>query len=273
MTINESLNDVFYQSVSVYNKILTSNKISILIPMYNEEKSIENVLSKIPKLPNYEIIIVDDGSTDNSKKIVQRFDNVRLFIHEKNMGYGQAILDGFNYSTGDIIITLDSDGQHEPRDIFNLIKPIIENNADIVIGSRYMGKYSYHLPFSTRTGEAFIELMLLSLFGAKIKNNQNGFRAFRRKTIRPLFEDTQFNGFAFATETIIKAKLRKYNIQEAPIHLYNREYGRSRINLGKLLFSLLHCLFHYSIIRFFGQKSLDSIYRIIKKLSFLKIYS
>lgn len=233
--------------------------------MYNEENSIENVLLKIPYLPNCEIIVIDDGSIDNSKNIVRRFDNVKLYSHMKNMGYGQSLLDGIYYASGDIIVTLDSDGQHEPRDIINLIEPIIENNADIVIGSRYKGEYYYNLPLSTRIGESFIELMISLLFGAKVKNNQSGFRAFKRDTINTLFEDIQFKGFASVTETIIKAKLENYKIQEAPIHLYNREYGKSRIHLLRLLLSLLHCLMHYTVFRFDGQKSLQIISKLTKK--------
>lgn len=273
MLVNENLNDYLFQFISTYNKKLTTIKISIVIPMYNEEKSIGRVISGIPKLPNYEIIVVDDGSTDNSRELAQKFDNVTLFVHENNMGYGKALLDGIFYASGDIIITLDSDGQHEPRDVVNLIKPIIENKADIAIGSRYMGNYYYKLPFSSRIGEAFIEFMLKVLFNVKVQNNQGGFRAFKSKTIHPLFRDIQFNGFEFATETIIRAKLKKYNIKEAPINVYGREYGKSRIKLMKLLFSLIHCLLHYTVIKFFGEKSLKFLSKLTEKSRISKLYS
>ncbi|MFX0036720.1 MAG: glycosyltransferase family 2 protein, partial [Candidatus Hermodarchaeota archaeon] len=92
---------------------------SVIIPLYNEENTIKNVIQRIPNHQQYEIIIVDDGSTDNSIKKVQEINNraIKIIKHEKNQGYGAAILTGFEHAIGDILITLDSDGQHNPEEI------------------------------------------------------------------------------------------------------------------------------------------------------------
>ena len=116
--------------------------LSIILPVYNEEKTIKRIINSLPKHEAVEIIIVDDHSTDNSLeeiKKVKGFDNLHVLEHRINRGYGAALNTGIHFSKGRIFLTMDSDGQHRAEDIINLVKPIIENNADIVIGSRYKG--------------------------------------------------------------------------------------------------------------------------------------
>ena len=128
--------------------------ISVIIPIYNEENSIKEVIERIPNHRNYELILIDDGSTDNSIKKVQEVKNksIEVIRHEKNQGYGGALITGFKHANGDILITLDSDGQHNPEEIPSLVKALIDNNADMVIGSRYLGGYSYKVPLHTKIG-------------------------------------------------------------------------------------------------------------------------
>jgi glycosyltransferase involved in cell wall biosynthesis len=245
-------------------------KISIVIPMYNEEKSIGWVLGKIPRLENYEVLLVNDGSRDNSVAIAQQFPNVSIINHETNMGYGATLLDGIFRADGEFIVTLDSDGQHDPRDIPNLLSPLIEGKAEVVVGSRYLGGYNYQLPLATRIGEAFLELALWVLFGVRVTNNQGGFRAFKFHTKEMIFDNCQFVGFAFATENLIKARLGKYQIVEAPVRVYNRQFGKSRIKSGGLLISLIHCLIHYKILQIFGGNTLNKVSSMARYLRLTK---
>jgi len=221
--------------------------ISIVIPLYNEEKTIRKVLESLPNDPSIEIIVVDDNSTDNSileiRKIIHN-KNIRILQHDKNKGYGSALLTGISHARGEILVTMDSDGQHRADDLYNLIKPIVNGEADITIGSRYIGSYHYDLPFSTRFGEALLEIVIKLLFKQRIKNNQGGFRAFHKKTFK-IFENIKFRGYAFTTELILAASLQGFEIKECPIKLLDREYGTSYIRLHRLTFSIFLCIILY----------------------------
>lgn len=226
--------------------------ISIILPLYNEEKTIKTVLENLPHHYLIEIIVVDDHSEDNSLQEIEKANlprKIKIIKHTQNKGYGGALLTGIKNAIGKIIITMDTDGQHSADDIFNLVKPIIEGEADFTIGSRYLGKYFYDLPITTRLGESIIEKLLQILFNVKIKNNQNGFRAFSRK-IKYLFDNMNYYGYAFCTELILKAKLNGYKIKEYPIKLYDREYGTSKIQLKKLALRISFCIFQYTIVKF-----------------------
>ncbi len=260
------------ESISQYSKDLREKKISVVIPMYNEEKTIRKVLTNIPVLPNYEVIVVDDGSKDRCREIVKRIPGVKLICHEKNTGYGKSILDGVKSAHGDIIVTLDSDGQHDPRDIISLVKPILERNKDITIGSRYLGAYNYPLPFTSRIGEAFIEIVVQILFGKRIQANQGGFRAFKKESARLILNHERFVGFAFATETVLRTVIGGYKVEEVPIMLRQREHGKSRVRVVKLLFSLANCLLFYFLRKNCGKYVADKYMDLILKLH-LDIFS
>ncbi|WP_371803565.1 glycosyltransferase family 2 protein [Candidatus Lokiarchaeum ossiferum] len=237
-----SINDLLFENKSF------PQKISIILPCYNEAKTILQVVNKIQQLnlPLYEIIVVDDASTDGSFKLLEGKEHVKTFRHRINQGYGKTLLDGIFQSTGDVIITMDSDGQHDPRDIPTLCKAILENEADFVIGSRYHGKYCYSLPLTNRIGEAFIEIMIKVLFNETIQNNQGGFRVFNRKALS-IFQDIKFDGMAFTTELIMKAKIQNLRINSSPIHLYGRIEGKSRVKKLPLLINILRSFFIYGL--------------------------
>ena len=190
--------------------------------------------------------MVDDGSTDKSvQEAIKSNKSIKLIRYDKNQGYGNAILTGVKNASWDMIITLDSDGQHNPNEIFHLIEPILNDEADICIGSRYWGRCNYNIPIYTRLGECLIEKSLQILFGQKICNNQSGFRALKRNII-DVFDKTKFNGFTFATEVLIKSKLKDCRIVEVPIVLEPRKYGMSKIRLIRLVLSLITCFAYYS---------------------------
>ncbi len=241
-----------YNFLKLFKKKDNSVLLSIILPMYNEENTIRSILEKLPKNELIEIIIIDDFSSDNSLKEIKKVKHhskFKIIHHLENRGYGNAILTGMQYAIGDVIVSMDTDGQHSPDDIFSLIKPIFEGKADYTIGSRYLGSYHYRLPLSTRLGEILVEKFFRVFFGINIKNNQNGFRAFNKDLI-PTFRKAKFLGYAFCTEQILQAKLSEHRILERPIKVYDREYGYSKIILRRLTLNIFASLLIYYLIKF-----------------------
>ena len=218
--------------------------LSIVLPVFNEENTVYSVLKNLPKNDLIEIIVVDDYSTDKSVEEIKRISKkirIKLIIHKKNKGYGGALITGIRVAKGDVVITMDSDGQHSPSDIISLIKPVFEGEADLTIGSRYLGINYYNLPLITRLGEALIEKLIRIFFGPKIMNNQNGFRALNKKII-PLFLKAKYHDFTFPTEVILKTSLHGYRIKECAVNLYHRQFGNSKVNLCRLTLNLFSCI-------------------------------
>jgi len=241
-----------YNFLNLFKNDENSVLMSIILPMYNEENTIRSILEMLPKNKLIEIIIIDDNSTDNSLKEIKKvkhYNEFKIIRHLENRGYGNAIITGMRYATGDVIVSMDTDGQHNPDDIYILIKPIFEGKADYTIGSRYLGSYHYHLPVATRLGEVFVEKFFQVFFGIKIMNNQNGFRAFTKELI-PVFNNAKFLGYAFCTEQILQATLSEHKVLECPIKVYDREYGYSKIKLHILTLNILASLLLYYLIKF-----------------------
>ena len=222
---------------------------SIILPMYNEEKTIKNVIESLPNHKFIEVIVVNDKSTDGSLKEIESIKknlNLKVVNHKLNKGYGSAILTGIKNAKGEVIVTMDSDGQHDPKDLLTLVRPIFTKQADYTIGSRYLGTCFYHLPVSIRLGELFVEKLIQIFFGKKIMNNQNGFRAFNRQILK-IFDNVKYNGYAFCTEQILRASIEGYKIKECPIKLYDRKYGSSHIVLSKLAINMFTLFFRYFV--------------------------
>ncbi|MBN1800206.1 MAG: glycosyltransferase family 2 protein [Candidatus Lokiarchaeota archaeon] len=230
------------------------NLISIVIPLYNEENSIQNVINRIPNHHDYEIIVVDDGSSDNSvQNALNSKKKITVIHHKTNKGYGEAILTGLKHASGDIIVTLDSDGQHTPEEIPLLVEPILQNKADVVVGSRYLGKCNFKVPPHTRLGEICINTCLMVLYRQKIGNNQNGFRAFKREALT-LFKEMRHTGMGFSTEMLFVCGHNGLRLREIPMTANPREYGTSYVIVNKVLFSILSCLALYAF-KFFTMKT------------------
>jgi len=238
-----------YDFLENFKRRETQVILSIILPMYNEEKTIKNVLESLPNHKIIEVIVVNDNSTDGSLKEIENIKkniNLKVVNHKLNKGYGSAILTGIKNSKGDVIVTMDSDGQHDPKDLLTLVRPIFNKEADYTIGSRYLGTYFYQLPVSTRLGELFIEKLIQIFFGKKIMNNQNGFRAFNRQ-ILTIFDNVRYDGYAFCTEQILRASIEGFKIKECPIKLYDRKYGSSHIVLSKLAINIFTLFFTYFV--------------------------
>ncbi len=227
-------------------------KISIIIPLYNEEKTILALLEKIRNIRefNKQVIIVDDFSTDDSLKLVQNYnklENLQILNHRKNLGKGAAIRTAQKYIEGDIVIIQDADLEYNPDDYKNLLIPIINREYKIVYGSRVLNKNRYGSLNFTSVYRIFFNHILTIL--SNILNNQNltdahtCYKIFDAKVFNKI--NLQENRFGFCPEITTKISKLNYKIQEVPISYNGRKYSEGK-KIGILDgFDAIKCLIKY----------------------------
>ena len=197
-------------------------KITIGIPAFNEEKNIASIILKLKKIAD-KIIVCNDGSTDLTADVAKELGTI-VVNHSKNLGYGSAIRSIFLKAKeldSEILVTFDADGQHRIEDIQNVIEPIIKNNADIVIGSRFLSDNS-EVPNYRKFGINIITKITNASIHEKLTDSQSGFRAYNNKVLTELaLADL---GMGISTEILIKASAKGFKIVEVPITiLYDGE--------------------------------------------------
>ena len=190
-------------------------KITIGIPAYNEEKNIAKIIIKLKKITD-SIIVCDDGSSDMTSEIAKNL-GVIVISHKKNMGYGAAIRTIFEKSAeigSDILVTFDADGQHRVEDICRVLRPLENSEADIVIGSRFLGKQS-NVPNYRKLGIKVITQITNSSIKTKLTDSQSGFRAYSKQVLSKI--SLSEIGMGISTEILIKASSEGLRITEVPI--------------------------------------------------------
>ncbi|BAW31306.1 MAG TPA: glycosyltransferase family 2 protein [Methanothermobacter sp.] len=188
-------------------------KIAALIPAYNEELTIGSIVLLCREYVD-EVIVVDDGSSDKTAEIAKAA-GAKVIRHDINLGKGAALKTGFRVADADIIVTLDGDGQHDPSEIPKLIKPIIDGEADIVNGSRYLSGSDKNTPFYRRVGQKILDKATNISTRLEITDTQSGFRAFSKDSI-PYFRFKE-NGFAIESEMLSDAAESNLKIVEVEI--------------------------------------------------------
>ena len=189
-------------------------RIVAIIPAYNEEDALADVIAKTSQYVD-EVIIVDDGSIDRTAEVAIEA-GAKLISHSTNLGKGEALKSGFEAIDDDsIIVTIDGDGQHNPDEIPAIIKPIIEDGADLVNGSRYMNGPEENTPAYRRVGQKVLDIATNISAGIKVTDSQSGFRAFSPRTKGVFrFKDT---GFGIESEMLVDAAESGLKIVEVPI--------------------------------------------------------
>ena len=185
------------------------------IPAFNEEKNIASIILKLKKVTDH-IIVCNDGSTDMTEEISKKLDVV-VINHSRNMGYGSAIRSIFLKAKelqADILVTFDADGQHRVEDIQSVIQPIIDNKADIVIGSRFLENKS-DIPEYRKFGIKVITKITNSSLKEKLTDSQSGFRAYSKNVLKDVTPSE--SGMGVSTEILIKASNAGHKIAEVPI--------------------------------------------------------
>ena len=208
-------------------------KLSVIIPCYNEKKTIQSILKKIIeslnnyKIVDYEIIIVDDYSDDGTKELLNEIKNKEkmiVFFHETNLGKGAAIQTAIQHITGDITIIQDADLEYDPYDYNKLLLPFFETNADVVYGSRFLGggKYTRIHFFWHYLANKILTFFCNSLINLNLTDMETGYKVFKSSILKSII--LQEKTFAFEPEITIKLSKKKCKFYEVPITYNGRSY-------------------------------------------------
>jgi len=207
-------------------------KLSIVMPVYNEEQTLAEIVERVQAAPyEKEVIVVDDCSTDDSKRIMteleRRYDNLRCFYHSENLGKGGALRTGFGQVTGDVVIIQDADLEYDPDDYPVLLRPIEDGVADVVFGSRFLGgPYSRVHMFWHYVGNRALTLISNCFTNLNLTDMETCYKVFRREFADRL--DLRSHTFAVEPEITAKVARMRARVYEVPITYAGRDYSEGK---------------------------------------------
>jgi glycosyltransferase involved in cell wall biosynthesis len=228
-------------------------KLSIIIPCFNELSTIDHIIKAVNSAPypNKEIIIVDDCSTDGTREklkgSIEQSGQVSLVLYQPfNSGKGAALRTGIAAATGDIILIQDADLEYDPNEYPRLIEPIINNRADVVFGSRFLGGDAHRvLYFWHRIGNGFLTLLSNMFTNLNLTDMETCYKAFRREIIQNI--SIEENRFGFEPEITSKIAKLHCRIYEVGISYYGRTYDEGKKIGWRDGVRAIYCIVKYSI--------------------------
>jgi glycosyltransferase involved in cell wall biosynthesis len=232
-------------------------KLSIIIPVFNEQKTVKDLISavkkqKLPQGLEKEIIVVDDGSTDKTRELLKKLKGIKLYVHKINKGKGSAAKSGFENAKGDIYLIQDADLEYDPKYYPKLLKPILQGKANVVYGSR-LKDYPLRIAGSKRTplishylGNKFLTFLTNLLYGESVTDMETCYKVFKKEVVK----DMEINARRFDLEPEITAKILKrgYKIHEVPIKVKPRGYDEGKKISWKDGFVAVWTLLKYKFI-------------------------
>jgi glycosyltransferase involved in cell wall biosynthesis len=226
-------------------------KISIIIPCFNEEKTIEKIIDRIVEQKHLEkeIIVIDDYSQDNTRKILEndlitKIDS--LILNSANFGKGYSIRQGIEKATGELILIQDADLEYDPSDYNKLIEPFLNGSADVVYGSRFLGtKQRRVLYFWHTIGNKILTILSNIFSNLNLTDMEVGYKVFKSEVIKAI--KLRENRFGFEPEITAKIAKKQLNIYEVGISYYGRKYSDGKKITWKDGFSALRCIFYYNL--------------------------
>ncbi len=235
------------------NKNSIKVKLSVVIPCYNEENTLEKCVERVLKIANdslsLDIIIVDDMSTDNSREIalelLSKYQEISFYSHEKNKGKGAALKTGFSHAKGDFVAVQDADLEYNPTDLIRLLEPLIDGRADVVLGSRFLSSGIHRvLYFWHSLGNKFLTLLSNFFTDLNLTDMETCYKVFRREIIQSI--DIKENRFGFEPEIVAKISQMNLRIYEMGISYDGRTYDEGKKIGYKDGLRALYCIFHYN---------------------------
>lgn len=233
-----------------FTGIISPMKLSVIIPAFNEESTIEAIVDRVKatKIPT-EILIVDDGSVDNTRSILERLNEdelVNVILHEKNQGKGAAVVTGIRHAVGDVLLIQDADLEYDPRDYPGLIQPLEEGLADVVYGSRFLGAPRRTAMFWHMVANKLLTLMTNILYDTILTDMETGYKLFRKEIVQDL--SIHAKRFDFEPEFTAKILKKKVKIYEVPIRFTPRDYSEGKKIKLKDAFAAVWTLLKYRFI-------------------------
>ncbi len=224
-------------------------KLSIVIPVFNEKQWIGELLRRVREVPiPKEIIIVDDCSTDGTRDLLKELDggDVRVFYQSVNQGKGAALREGFKHASGDVIVVQDADLEYDPSEYPRLIQPILDNRADVVFGSRFIGEQHRVLYYWHSVGNGILTMLSNLFTNLNLTDMETCYKVFRREVIQGI--TLKSNRFGFEPEVTAKIAKKKnpaWRVYEIPISYSGRTYEEGKKIGLKDGFTALYCIIRY----------------------------
>jgi glycosyltransferase involved in cell wall biosynthesis len=227
------------------------NRLSIIIPCYNESLTIVSIIEKIlnNKQFDYEIIVIDDFSTDGSREILKTLVNKKiqhLILNDKNYGKGYSVRQGINKATNDILLIQDADLEYDPLDYGKLVKPILDGHAEVVFGSRFIGSQEKRvLYFWHRLGNGFLTLLSNVFTNLNMTDMECCYKVFKSDLIKNI--NLKENRFGFEPEIVAKVSKKNLIVYEVGVKYYGRKYSEGKKITWKDGFSAIRSIIKYNI--------------------------
>lgn len=233
-------------------------RLSVVIPVYNEEKTLKVLVDRVREVPiRKELILIDDCSKDRTRDVLKQleaeggnddFNRIRIFFHDVNQGKGAALKTGFSHVEGDIVIIQDADLEYNPAEYPRLLQPIVEDKADVVFGSRFLGDQAHRvLYFWHYLGNRFLTTLSNCFTNLNLSDMETCYKVFRRSVIDDITPKLVQNRFGFEPEITARVARRRLRVYETSVSYAGRTYAEGKKIGWRDGFKALYCIIRFGI--------------------------